>query len=107
MWAQHEIRLEAKPRGFHLNHVHPQGWISSAYYVELPDGMEQQTERGQRAGWLQFGEPGMSRPVCGPDHFVEPRAGRLVLFPSHFWHGTVPFESGGRRLTAAFDVVPG
>jgi hypothetical protein len=28
------------------------------------------------------------------------------LFPSYVWHGTVPFECGGRRLTAAFDVVP-
>ncbi len=30
----------------------------------------------------------------------------LVLFPSYLWHGTVPFDAGGRRLTAAFDVVP-
>jgi hypothetical protein len=30
----------------------------------------------------------------------------LVLFPSYLWHGTMPFETGGRRLTAAFDVVP-
>jgi len=38
---------------------------------------------------------------------VKPKPGMLVLFPSYFWHGTVPFEDGGRRLTAAFDVVPG
>ena len=30
----------------------------------------------------------------------------LVLFPSYMWHGTVTFGEGGRRLTAAFDVVP-
>ena len=23
--------------GFHVNHLHPQGWISSAYYVDVPD----------------------------------------------------------------------
>ena len=28
------VRLE--PGGFHINHVHPQGWLSSAYYVALP-----------------------------------------------------------------------
>jgi hypothetical protein len=94
--------VQLRPGGFHFNHVHPQGWISSACYIELP---ERAPESG-RAGWLKFGEPGMARPVCPPDHFVEPRVGRLVLFPSFFWHGTVPFESGGRRLTAAFDVVP-
>jgi hypothetical protein len=30
----------------------------------------------------------------------------LVLFPSYFWHGTVPFSSGHARLTVAFDAVP-
>ncbi|HUL47329.1 MAG TPA: putative 2OG-Fe(II) oxygenase [Steroidobacteraceae bacterium] len=29
-----------------------------------------------------------------------------VLFPSYFWHGTVPFASEQPRLTVAFDVVP-
>ena len=24
--------------GFHINHVHPEGWISSAFYVRLPQG---------------------------------------------------------------------
>ena len=43
---------------------------------------------------------------CGPEHFVEPAAGMLVLFPSYMWHGTVPFATGAPRLTAAFDVVP-
>jgi len=29
-----------------------------------------------------------------------------VLFPSYFWHGTLPFHSDQPRLTVAFDVVP-
>ncbi len=94
------VRLE--PGGFHINHVHPQGWLSSAYYVALPAA----GGTGSRAGWLKFGEPGMAVAGCAPEHFVEPKPGMLVLFPSFFWHGTVPFEDGGRRLTAAFDVVP-
>ena len=35
---------------------------------------------------------------------IEPRPGRLVLFPSTRWHGTVPFAAG-ERLTVAFDVA--
>lgn len=95
------VKLE--PGGFHVNHVHPQGWLSSAYYVELPaiaPGDE------SRAGWLKFGEPAIAIPGCEAEHFVQPRPGLLVLFPSYLWHGTVPFETGGRRLTAAFDVLP-
>jgi hypothetical protein len=42
-----------------------------------------------------------------PEHFVQPVVGHLALFPSYFWHGTVPFQSADDRLTIAFDVVPG
>jgi tetratricopeptide (TPR) repeat protein len=94
--------VQLQPGGFHINHVHPQGWLSSAYYVELPEIADEST----RAGWLKFGEPGLPVPACAPDLYVKPYAGLLVLFPSYVWHGTVPFETGGRRLTAAFDVIP-
>jgi Putative 2OG-Fe(II) oxygenase len=30
--------------------------------------------------------------------------GRLVLFPSTNWHGTLPFDEG-ERLSIAFDVA--
>jgi tetratricopeptide (TPR) repeat protein len=88
--------------GFHIDHVHPRGWLSSAYYVDLPDV----SDADSRAGWLKFGEAPMRIPGCGPEHFVRPAAGMLVLFPSYLWHGTVPFATGRPRLTAAFDVVP-
>lgn len=89
--------------GHHANHVHPQGWISSALYVALPPDSAQ---AGDRAGWLSLGEPQRELGVdLPPVRYVEPRVGRLVLFPSTMWHGTVPFEEG-ERLTVAFDVRP-
>jgi hypothetical protein len=39
-----------------------------------------------------------------PFRTVEPRPGRLVLFPSYMWHGTRPFGKG-ERVTVAFDVA--
>lgn len=98
MWS---VRL--RPGGFHVNHVHPQGWLSSACYIELPAAVE----ANDREGWLQFGQPGVPTPAAiGPEHFIRPQAGRLALFPSYMWHGTVPFSGAGRRLTVAFDIVP-
>jgi len=94
------VRL--RPGGFHIDHVHPLGWLSSAYYVSLPD----LSDENSRAGWLRFGRPGLRLTGCRPEWFVRPEAGMLALFPSYFWHGTVPFERGDQRLTAAFDVVP-
>jgi hypothetical protein len=89
--------------GFHVNHVHPQGWISSALYAALPDRGE---ARSTDAGWLKLGEaPAGLAPDLSPTQLIEPQVGRLVLFPSWMWHGTVPFEQGD-RLTVAFDVRP-
>lgn len=90
--------------GFHRNHVHPRGWLSSAYYVRLPDLDRQDAPQ---AGWLKFGESGLGLGVRDQaEHLIRPAVGRLVLFPSYFWHGTVPFQDEGDRLTVAFDVLP-
>lgn len=90
--------------GYHVPHFHSAGWISSAYYARLPETLG--GESGD-AGWIAFGEPPEDLGLAlGPRRVVEPREGRLVLFPSYMWHGTVPFEGVSARLTAAFDVVP-
>ena len=94
------------PNGYHFNHLHPEGWLSSACYIHLPSAVN---SRGGE-GWLQFGEPAFpTSPPMPPEYFVRPEPGLLVLFPSWFWHGTVPFSGadGDHRLTIAFDVIPG
>lgn len=94
--------VKLKANGFHINHVHPAGWISSAYYVALPSVVA--GGEGQQ-GWIKFGEPRWPTPGCTTEKVVQPKEGRLVLFPSYMWHGTIPF-SAGERLTAPFDAVP-
>jgi tetratricopeptide (TPR) repeat protein len=96
------VRLRSS--GHHRSHVHPRGWISSACYVELPDCMSNaRTEEGI----LTFGQPSMrTTPALPTEYSVRPSVGMLVLFPSYFWHGTVPFSSEQPRLTVAFDAVP-
>ncbi|GLQ93123.1 putative 2OG-Fe(II) oxygenase [Dyella acidisoli] len=96
------VRLRSA--GFHTSHVHPRGWISSAFYVDLPDDMARASTPD---GCLAFGQPSIvTTPPLHTQHVVRPEAGKLVLFPSYFWHGTVPFHSEQTRLTVAFDVVP-
>jgi tetratricopeptide (TPR) repeat protein len=90
--------------GFHDNHVHHKGWISSAYYVVLPDAIN---DTSARQGWLKFGESNIALGERDrAEQLVQPAVGRLVLFPSYYWHGTVPFASSDARMTVAFDVVP-
>ncbi len=96
------VRL--RNRGFHMSHVHPRGWISSAFYLQLPDIM---ADGDTDEGVLTFGKPGIiTTPPLDSEYTVRPAVGMLVLFPSYFWHGTVPFESPQPRLTVAFDAVP-
>ncbi|PLR22859.1 hypothetical protein SGCZBJ_17585 [Caulobacter zeae] len=97
--------VSLKPNGFHTDHVHPQGWVSSAFYIDLPPGVD---DEGKREGWIKFGQPGCATaPKLAAEHAVKPAPGTLVLFPSYMWHGTVPFSGDTRRLTMAFDAVPG
>lgn len=90
--------------GFHTNHVHPKGWISSAYYVAVPDAA---ADSQGKQGWIKFGEPHFDAgPKASVRRAIQPVPGTLVLFPSYMWHGTVPFRSAESRTTIAFDVVP-
>ena len=90
--------------GRHVNHVHPEGWISSSYYVSVPE--ETKTDPG-KAGWIKFSEPPFeTSPSSPPEKWISPEAGMLVLFPSFLWHGTQPIHDGSVRVTAPFDAVP-
>ena len=91
------VRLNAE--GHHAKHHHPHGWFSSAFYVTGPDGLtgiEGQLELG--------GSPAELGLDLAPLRLIEPKPGRLVIFPSTLWHGTLPFKSG-ERMTIAFDVA--
>ena len=93
------VRLRSN--GYHANHVHPAGWISSAFYIVLPPDIGEDD-----AGILTLGEARAPNfPVdLPPFRTIEPKPGRLALFPSYTWHGTRPFGEG-ERLTVAFDVA--
>jgi len=88
---------------YHTAHIHPQGLLSSALYLNLP---RHSGDDDESAGWLEVGRP---PPDLGLDleplQLVEPKQGHLALFPSTLFHGTRPF-SEGRRMTVAFDVQP-
>lgn len=94
------VRLSGE--GFHTSHIHPMGWFSSAFYVNVPD----KADMGPApAGWLALGAPPPELNLDLPAvRQIEPCAGRLVIFPSIMWHGTMPFEDG-ERLSVAFDVA--
>lgn len=89
--------------GFHKSHMHSKGWLSSACYIDLPDAIG----RGGNEGWIGFGVPPFN--LAQPLDYLKlekPEPGKLVLFPSCMWHGTLPFTDERPRLTIAFDLLP-
>ncbi len=95
------VRLQGA--GHHSNHVHPQGWLSSALYLAVPAAEE---SGPPPAGHLQLGVPPAELGIAlEPIAAITPEPGWLTLFPSTMWHGTVPIL-GGERMTVAFDVKP-
>lgn len=87
--------------GFHAAHTHVVGWISSALYIVVP---EMDAAGPAPAGHLALGlpPPELELQLKALQH-IEPKVGRLALFPSTLWHGTEPFAEG-ERITIAFDI---
>lgn len=88
-------------------HVHLDGYLGGVYYVEVPEVVRARDD-ARHPGWFELGRP---PPDLGfeaqPEVYaIQPEEGRMILFPAYFYHGTVPFESGQRRISIAFDVVP-
>lgn len=96
------VRL--REEGFHVSHIHPSGWLSSACYIALPPGVVAgDGDRGALAFGIPDAELGLDLPAR---RVVWPVVGKLVLFPSYLWHRTIPFSENQPRLTAAFDALP-
>lgn len=92
--------------GNHINHIHSRGWVSSAFYVSLPDAVKNSKRQENPAGWICFGQPpdelGLN---LMPRRSIQPKEGYLALFPSYMWHGTVPFTDTTTRMSIAFDMI--
>lgn len=85
--------------GFHMPHIHSEGRVSSACYLFVPADLRKDE------GVLELGRPPGDIPLpLGPVFRLQPRPGRLVLFPSFMYHSTSPFGAG-ERLTAVFDAA--
>ena len=104
-WALRLWATVLGPGGVQLPHLHPLGWLSGVYYVQVPSGM---TAEGGDAGALEIGQlPARVSHTHEPERrMVSAVAGKLVVFPSYFYHRTLPFISGKQRISIAFDVMP-
>lgn len=92
--------------GFENWHVHQNGWLSGAYYIEVPEGIR--SGEGNE-GCIGFGLP---ETIVGDEaheafglRMIRPEPGLLALFPSHSFHRTFPYSGEDRRICFAFDIA--
>ncbi|MFZ5705325.1 MAG: tetratricopeptide repeat protein [Pseudomonadota bacterium] len=82
-------------------HIHAPNWLSGVYYPAFRPPADGGTE-----GWFAIGALPEVLGGGGTLHLREPRAGRMILFPSYLWHCTLPFGGDEPRISFAFDLVP-
>lgn len=92
--------------GHQAPHVHPASWLSGCYYIDIPDDFDSQLN--PHAGHIAFGQGEYDlHPIMEPETVVvKPEEGVVCLFPSYYWHHTIPLQSSKNRICIAFDVVP-
>jgi len=95
-----------KNKGHERSHIHPNGWLSGVFYVQLPEIIDDAQYKPQ--GWLEFGRPTADLHIqtLPETEVYKPEYGSIILFPSYFYHGTVPFESAEKRICISFDAEP-
>jgi len=95
-----------KAEGRHPPHIHESSWLSGVYYVRVPPVVNNASDG--HAGWLEFGRPDYQLPknFCPGITVRKPEEGAALLFPSYFFHGTIPFAGPDERIGIAFDVYP-
>ena len=97
------VVMEAQ--GHQVPHIHP-AWLSGVYYPKVPPIVTAGAEA--HAGWIGFGRPGTQIPYENEPEIrlFKPEEGMMILFPSYFYHHTVPYEAEEQRISIAFDVLP-
>lgn len=93
--------------GFEEWHVHQNGWLSGAYYVDIPDFILNGDGPG---GCVAFGLP---EGIVGDEpherfgtRLFRPCSGLVMMFPSHSFHRTYAHHGDKRRICLAFDIAP-
>jgi len=88
--------------GFNFTHVHPSGWLSGVYYIQLPENNNE----------IVFQDPRSSRmmdfqrsSLIKDEYFSHyPKVGELLLFPSWLPHFVTPNTSEQNRISISFNV---
>lgn len=87
---------------FNYTHVHPSGWMSAVYYVQVPNDESRIVFEDPRPSAIMD----FQRSCLDEINYIEhiPKTGDLILFPSWLPHFVLPNQSEESRASISFNV---
>jgi hypothetical protein len=103
MWANiNYLSAHNKP------HTHPNSFFSGVYYVKTPNDCGRLTLEDPRPGpqhLMPVKKPGTLPKDFWKTLFIEPKEGRLIIFPSWLWHSVEENKSFNDRISVSFLII--
>ena len=103
MWAN--INYQG---GYNKPHIHPNSLFSGVYYVHAQPNSGKLICNDPRPG-IQTVMP-VRKPGQPPKHLwrethLEPKPGRIIMFPAWLWHSVEPNQSNDIRISVSFNFI--
>jgi uncharacterized protein (TIGR02466 family) len=103
MWANINY-----PDSYNKPHVHPNSLFSGAYYVKSSPNSGKLILRDPRPGpqnILPVRKDMEKPPALWHEVEMEPKEGRVIIFPSWVWHEVEPNHSNETRISISFNFI--
>jgi uncharacterized protein (TIGR02466 family) len=103
MWAN--INYQG---GYNKPHIHPNSLFSGVYYVHAQPNSGKLVCNDPRPG-IQTVMP-IRKPGKPPKHLwrethIDPKPGRIIMFPAWLWHCVEPNQSNDIRISVSFNFI--
>ena len=85
-------------------HTHPNSALSAVLFLEVPDGINEETFPDGMLHLLSNGIYDEQTLEINKSHYVKPEPGLVVIFPSSIGHLAYPFKGPGRKTTISFNI---
>ena len=96
------------PGGYNAPHIHPNSLFSGVYYVKAPKGSGSLVCNEPRAGAqlnMPVRKPGKPPKELWREVHLEPKEGRIIMFPFYLWHNVEPNLSNDIRISVSFNFI--
>jgi len=94
--------------GYNRPHIHPNSLFSGVYYIKAPPNCGKITFNDPRPG-IQTTMParikGQPLKHLWREVHLEPKVGRIIMFPSWLWHSVEPNKSNDIRISVSFNFI--